>query len=40
VAARNGDRTTVRMLLNQTSDLFDYTNDPDVLESVTGQDGP
>jgi D-alanyl-D-alanine carboxypeptidase len=29
---------TVRMLLNHTSGLFDYTEDPDVLKAFTGQD--
>lgn len=34
----NGSAITVRMLLNHTSGLFNYTNDPDVLKAFTGQD--
>ncbi|BCL29749.1 serine hydrolase domain-containing protein [Streptomyces aurantiacus] len=34
----NGSAITVRMLLNHTSGLFDYTDDPDVLKAFTGQD--
>jgi D-alanyl-D-alanine carboxypeptidase len=33
-----GDAITVRMLLNHTSGLFNYVNDPAVLLSFTGQD--
>lgn len=34
----NGGAITVRMLLNHTSGLFNYLNDPDVLKAFTGQD--
>ncbi|MEV7427200.1 serine hydrolase domain-containing protein [Streptomyces sp. NPDC091212] len=34
----NGDAITVRMLLNHTSGLFNYTFDPEVLKAFTGQD--
>ncbi|WP_371779689.1 serine hydrolase domain-containing protein [Streptosporangium subroseum] len=34
----NGDEITLRMLLNHTSGLFNYINDPDVLKAFTGQD--
>ena len=34
----NGSAITVRMLLNHTSGLFNYTNDPAVLKAFTGQD--
>ncbi|MFS8359105.1 serine hydrolase domain-containing protein [Streptomyces sp. CWNU-52H] len=34
----DGDAITVRMLLNHTSGLFNYTLDPDVLKAFTGQD--
>ncbi|MFD0310070.1 serine hydrolase domain-containing protein [Streptomyces sp. NPDC127119] len=34
----NGNSITLRMLLNHTSGLFDYTHDPDVLKAFTGQD--
>ncbi|MDQ0776388.1 D-alanyl-D-alanine carboxypeptidase [Streptomyces aurantiacus] len=34
----DGSAITVRMLLNHTSGLFDYTDDPDVLKAFTGQD--
>lgn len=34
----NGRNLTVRMLLNHTSGLFNYVNDPAVLKSFTGQD--
>lgn len=34
----NGTAITLRMLLNHTSGLFNYTFDPDVLEAFTGQD--
>jgi len=34
----NGSAITVRMLLNHTSGLFNYTNDPDVLKAFTGRD--
>ncbi|MFF7633178.1 serine hydrolase domain-containing protein [Kitasatospora sp. NPDC008050] len=33
-----GDRITVRMLLDHTSGLFNYANDPAVLRGFTGQD--
>ena len=34
----NGAAITLRMLLNHTSGLFNYVNDPAVLTSFTGQD--
>lgn len=34
----NGQAITLRMLLNHTSGLFDYTNDPAMLPSVVGRD--
>ena len=34
----NGSAITLRMLLNHTSGLFNYTNDPHVLKAFTGQD--
>ncbi|MEW1721719.1 serine hydrolase domain-containing protein [Streptomyces sp. NPDC093109] len=34
----DGGAITVRMLLNHTSGLFNYTFDPDVLKAFTGQD--
>lgn len=34
----NGQAITLRMLLNHTSGLFDYTNDPVMLPSVVGRD--
>ena len=34
----DGDAITVRMLLNHTSGLFNYTFDADVLKAFTGQD--
>ena len=34
----NGNAITVRMLLNHTSGLFNYTFDPEVLQAFTGQD--
>ncbi|WP_328847082.1 serine hydrolase domain-containing protein [Streptomyces sp. NBC_00258] len=34
----NGSAITLRMLLNHTSGLFNYTQDPDVLKAFTGQD--
>ena len=34
----NGRAITLRMLLNHTSGLFNYINDPAVLKSFTGQD--
>jgi len=34
----NGNAITLRMLLNHTSGLFNYTFDPDVLKAFTGQD--
>jgi D-alanyl-D-alanine carboxypeptidase len=34
----NGQNITLRMLLNHTSGLFNYVNDPAVLKSFTGQD--
>lgn len=34
----NGSAITVRMLLNHTSGLFNYTNDSEVLKAFTGQD--
>ncbi|MEU9190622.1 serine hydrolase domain-containing protein [Streptomyces sp. NPDC048484] len=34
----NGGAITMRMLLNHTSGLFNYTNDPAVLKAFTGQD--
>ena len=34
----NGSAITLRMLLNHTSGLFNYINDPDVLKAFTGQD--
>ncbi|MCU1640304.1 MAG: alkaline D-peptidase [Nocardia sp.] len=34
----NGEAITLRMLLNHTSGLFDYTNDPAVLASMLGKD--
>ena len=34
----NGNAITVRMLLNHTSGLFNYTFDPEVLKAFTGQD--
>lgn len=37
-AIPNGRNITVRMLLNHTSGLFNYVNDPAVLTSFTGQD--
>jgi D-alanyl-D-alanine carboxypeptidase len=33
-----GSEITVRMLLNHTSGLFNYINDPAILKSFTGQD--
>ncbi|MFC1403548.1 MULTISPECIES: serine hydrolase [Streptacidiphilus] len=33
-----GQAITVRMLLDHTSGLFNYVNDPDVLKAFTGQD--
>lgn len=34
----NGKNITLRMLLNHTSGLYDYLNDPETLAAVTGQD--
>ncbi|MEY9947651.1 serine hydrolase domain-containing protein [Kitasatospora sp. GAS1066B] len=34
----NGSAITLRMLLDHTSGLFNYANDPDVLKAFTGQD--
>jgi D-alanyl-D-alanine carboxypeptidase len=34
----NGTAITLRMLLNHTSGLFDYTNDPALLPSILGKD--
>ncbi|MEV6633761.1 serine hydrolase domain-containing protein [Actinoplanes sp. NPDC051470] len=34
----NGNAITLRMLLNHTSGLFNYTFDPEVLRAFTGQD--
>lgn len=34
----NGKNITLRMLLNHTSGLFNYVNDPAVLRAFTGQD--
>lgn len=34
----NGTAITLHMLLNHTSGLFNYANDPDVLKAFTGQD--
>ncbi|WP_327064899.1 beta-lactamase family protein [Kitasatospora sp. NBC_01250] len=34
----DGEQITVRMLLDHTSGLFNYANDPAVLRSFTGQD--
>ena len=34
----NGDKITLRMLLNHTSGLFNYFSDPAVLKAFTGQD--
>jgi D-alanyl-D-alanine carboxypeptidase len=34
----NGGAITLRMLLNHTSGLFDYTEDPAVLRSIVGKD--
>jgi D-alanyl-D-alanine carboxypeptidase len=34
----HGSAITLQMLLNHTSGLFNYTNDPDVLKAFTGQD--
>ncbi|TDU02114.1 D-alanyl-D-alanine carboxypeptidase [Streptomyces sp. 846.5] len=34
----DGQAITLRMLLNHTSGLFNYVNDPDVLKAFTGQD--
>ncbi|MDH6574612.1 serine hydrolase domain-containing protein [Kitasatospora sp. MAP5-34] len=34
----NGAAITLRMLLDHTSGLFNYANDPDVLKAFTGQD--
>ncbi|WP_234540622.1 serine hydrolase domain-containing protein [Streptomyces shenzhenensis] len=34
----NGDAITIRMLLNHTSGLFNYTTDADVFPAFTGQD--
>ncbi|MGH3232500.1 MAG: serine hydrolase [Streptosporangiaceae bacterium] len=34
----DGRAITVRMLLNHTSGLFNYINDPDALKAFTGQD--
>jgi D-alanyl-D-alanine carboxypeptidase len=34
----DGQAITIRMLLNHTSGLFDYTEDPAVLKAFTGQD--
>jgi len=34
----NGSAITLRMLLNHTSGLFNYTNDPEVFTSFIGQD--
>jgi D-alanyl-D-alanine carboxypeptidase len=33
-----GESITVRMLLNHTSGIFDYAQDPDGLRAITGQD--
>ncbi|MEV6007035.1 serine hydrolase domain-containing protein [Streptomyces sp. NPDC051976] len=35
---RNGGAITLRMLLNHTSGLFDYTDDPALAPSLTGHD--
>ncbi|MBK3566893.1 serine hydrolase [Streptomyces sp. MBT62] len=35
---RNGRAITLRMLLNHTSGLFDYTDDPALVPALTGQD--
>src|SRR5689334_15454669 len=35
---RNGRAITLRMLLNHTSGLFDYTDDPALAPSLTGHD--
>ena len=35
---RNGRAITLRMLLNHTSGLFDYTDDPALAPALTGQD--
>ncbi|MFJ9162540.1 serine hydrolase domain-containing protein [Streptomyces griseoviridis] len=32
-----GDRITLRMLLNHTSGLYDYTGDPELLDSILGK---
>jgi D-alanyl-D-alanine carboxypeptidase len=34
----NGNAITLRMLLNHTSGLFDYTEDPAILPSILGKD--
>jgi D-alanyl-D-alanine carboxypeptidase len=34
----DGDAITLRMLLNHTSGLYDYTNDPTLVPSIVGQD--
>ncbi len=34
----NGSAITLRMLLDHTSGLFNYANDPEVLKAFTGQD--
>jgi D-alanyl-D-alanine carboxypeptidase len=34
----NGQAITLQMLLNHTSGLFNYINDPDALKAFTGQD--
>ncbi|WP_204328161.1 serine hydrolase domain-containing protein [Streptomyces aureoverticillatus] len=34
----NGDATTLRMLLNHTSGLYDYTEDPAMVPSILGKD--
>ncbi|WP_211765228.1 serine hydrolase domain-containing protein [Kutzneria sp. CA-103260] len=34
----NGQAITLRMLLNHTSGLYDYTNDPALLPSILGRD--